>query len=1172
MSTIRRFRFRSAIALAGATALVAAMIGAPVASAAQPEPAPVDSIDIDGGLPDIDERPAGPGPTDDQLKLIQGLERLWETELEVGWSDLGTPHSLAARDGGPMVDVDGDSPGDPVENSRAFLTLVGPLFGLGEADVAALEPRMVHEDEKSGAIRVRFEQGSGGLPLFGTGFLVVLDFDGRVFFAGGNLAPQAAAAAAQATTIPPQQAADIAADSVRSQDGDDPGDPQCRSGSGDEIGLVDSADRRALVCTNTAALPDAQNAAPIVVEPVLVPGADGSTPAWQVLVPVGSNAEYLIVVDAVTGAILFRQNQWSSDGIGRVFTTPDPGDSPYTGGPPVQSDVAFPASWDTGTTTSGNFANAFQDLFDDETSDAADRPTADGNGDFLFTWTDPWGNSSTLPTTGADRDATVTQLYYYTSWFHDYAYGLGFTETANNFQNDNGGNGGTGGDAVSAEADDSYGDGTTQLCQNGDGDPITCRNNANFNANGPDGTVPRMQMYVGEQDLGGGMFRRTQRAMNRDTVIHEYMHGVSGRIISNGNLQGGVQSGALGEGFGDAMATSINDDPVYGEYNNGNETTGIRGVAYTDDSLEYGDLCNNGAPNPCQVHDDGRIWAMAMWEQRTALRQKLGAAAGKALHERLMIQGMLNTPDTPSFHDARTGYLTADVLDPSPDNQCLLWRVFADNELGVTMGPDGDDDSTPTVSSATPAACDPGAVIGAVADTPEGTFADLDAAASTVGGDPGDSLTYAWDLDDDGAFDDATGATPAVAFGDDGSYPVSVRITNTAGYTDTASTTLTVTNVAPTVVVTDLDPNPSDENGDVDATASFSDPGWLDSYPSASVDLGTVDRPDVAATTSVTQPGSAGSALFRVAPQSATTDQGTASATIRYGDNGTYTVTVSVTDDDGGTGSGSDEQSVANVDPTAAIDTSGEQTYNGHSAFVLEAGEDLTVPASSSDPGSDDLTFAWDWGDATTTDKTSLVNPPAADPASSPTVQPRVDVIAEDTHAYVEACLFELGVTVGDDDGGLSPADTAAVIVTGNATVSKGHGWWLNQYRDKPPNDFTPAQLQCYLDITGYFSLVFDEFKDASTRAAATSVLNNPAKSPADIIFDQHALGAWLNFANGSVSLGTPVDTDGNGTLDSTFGATMLAAETVRINPASTSDQIKAQKDLIERIAVQSGP
>ena len=161
-------------------------------------------------------------------------------------------------------------------------------------------------------------------------------------------------------------------------------------------------------------------------------------------------------------------------------------------------------------------------------------------------------------------------------------------------------------------------------------------------------------------------------------------------------------------------------------------------------------------------------------------------------------------------------------------------------------------------------------------------------------------------------------------------------------------------------------------------------------------------------------------------------------------------------------------------------------------------------------------------------------------------------------------------MTVTDDDLG-SAADSALVLITGNADVSKGHGWWLNQYRTKAPNDFTPAELQCYLDIVGALSMVFDEKTDASTRAKATKVLNSPAKSPANVIFDQQLLGAWLNFANGSVKLATPVDTDGNGSKDSTFGAAVFTAESVRINPASSSAQIKAQKDIIERVALQSG-
>jgi len=295
---------------------------------------------------------------------------------------------------------------------------------------------------------------------------------------------------------------------------------------------------------------------------------------------------------------------------------------------------------------------------------------------------------------------------------------------------------------------------------------------------------------------------------------------------------------------------------------------------------------------------------------------------------------------------------------------------------------------------------------------------------------------------------------------------------------------------------------------------------------------------------------------------------------VTYGDNGTYTVTVDITDDDGSVGSSHADATVANIAPTAVIDTTGEQVYGGVPAFVLKAGQGLTIPVSSQDPGSDDLTFLWDWdgllNGETPDQQTSLVDPPGTDPALSPSIEPR-DVALSKTHAYGNACLYNLTAGVTDDDAG-NTTDHAVVLVTGNGTVSKGHGWWLNEYRPKSANDFTPAQLQCYLDITNYLSMVFSEKTSALTRADATKILNAPAKAPEAVIFDQMALGAWLNFANGSIKLTSPVDSNGDGVNDSTFGAVMLTAESIRVNPASTSAQIKAQKTIVERIALQSGP
>ena len=69
--------------------------------------------------------------------------------------------------------------------------------------------------------------------------------------------------------------------------------------------------------------------------------------------------------------------------------------------------------------------------------------------------------------------------------------------------------------------------------------------------------------------------------------------------------------------------------------------------------------------------------------------------------------------------------------------------------------------------------------------TNEGTGVALNATGST---DPnGDALTYDWDLDNDGLFDDATGVSPTFTPGDDGAFAVAVKVTDPSGASDTDS-------------------------------------------------------------------------------------------------------------------------------------------------------------------------------------------------------------------------------------------------------------------------------------------------------------------------------------------------------------------------------------------------
>jgi glucose/arabinose dehydrogenase len=66
----------------------------------------------------------------------------------------------------------------------------------------------------------------------------------------------------------------------------------------------------------------------------------------------------------------------------------------------------------------------------------------------------------------------------------------------------------------------------------------------------------------------------------------------------------------------------------------------------------------------------------------------------------------------------------------------------------------------------------------------------------------GDTLTYAWDLDGDGAYDDSTLASPSRTYSA-GSYQVGLRVTDSKGATDTLDEPLTITagNSPPTATI-----------------------------------------------------------------------------------------------------------------------------------------------------------------------------------------------------------------------------------------------------------------------------------------------------------------------------------------------------------------------------------
>lgn len=997
----------------------------------------------------------------------------------------------------------------------AYLRANRAALGLSATQLNQLAVSSSYRTRHNGAQHLTLAQAIDGMRVYERQLTATVDRQGRLVLVGGRLASGATAGAG---TLTAQQALDraAAAQGARAR------------------GPVRGADRRIpsrQKFENVYAVPGLAHPAPLVVEPVWYEPGRGQAlrPAYATDIEVSSHNWYESVVDARTGAVLERRTRYQHSGPeGTVFREEHPDVTGATR--QVTPFSGLDGSWVADRTTSGNNVNAYRDLNDDDLNNEQ-QPTTPASGDpghqhFTYAFTDDWRNDADgdQESLDADVDAITTQLFYYTNVLHDYLYGLGFDEVARNFQVDNFGRGGSGNDPVLAEAQDGWDNG----CENNATPPqaIRCRNNANFGTPG-DGSSPRMQMYMWTPG-----FAWRDGSLDGDVIAHEYGHGVSNRLVGGGSLGSGAQTGALGEGWSDAISLLKWNDNRVGEYATGNATRGIRSTAYDTSTEGYGSF------DPARgVHRNGEVWAATMYDIREA--------KGIGYTQQLVIDGMKNTVSSPDYLDARDGILAADQTNTGGANQCLLWRIFADRGMGNDASSSADQ-NTETAGSGVPAGCRPTAEAGGPYNTPEGTDVTLSASGSARRSEAsaGAITSYAWDFDADGQYDDATGAAPAfTAVGQDRVVTVGLQVTDSNGITATDTATMTVTNVAPSVTVTG---GTASENTTVTVTATVSDPGWQDSL-TATVDWGDgVARP-------------LSGTLENVRPNATLG----LTATHTYGDDGAFTVTICGRDDDTST-CRTGTATITNTRPTAGIGSSGQTTFLGTQAFVAHAGQPVAVTGTSTDPGSDDLSLSWAWGDGETTSRTSLVNPPALDPDPSPSIQPR-NLSLTESHAYASACLFDLRFTAADDDAGSAFAD-AVVVVAGNASRARSQGYWKAQYDTKPPNEFSNAQLLCYARIVSALSPTYDGL----TIASVDQVLSSTSSQPKALLSRQ-MLAAWLNFANGSYDLGTPVDTNRDGVLDSTFGAAVAAAEGTYLRSGATSSELLEQKDVMEALNLRDG-
>lgn len=1018
------------------------------------------------------------------------------------WTAAGDAQQLALGAGFAGITVTGEVGGaGPVSIVRhggtvtatassphRFVGEYAALFGLAPSAVGDLEILSDSRSSRTGARFVELGRRDSGREVVDSSIKVVLDRSGRVAAAGGTALPGVTA------DHPISLSAVEAYGVLARQIGIDPATTVIDAQRDGPSQTTELHNRHA-------------SRAPINAELVTVGTDTGGRIAWRLYADTPDGWR-MAMVDAETGALLRLDDRTAHAPAGEVFVGENPNESTRSVVPLI-GEPFNAAGWVADRTTTGNNADAYQDLNNDDIPDYRPQTPPSGDPDyqqFVYPFTNAFvtsGGSDVM----TDRDAALTQAFYRVNQLHDYFYDLGFDEAARNFQTDNFGRGGLGGDPMLVEVHNDF------------NDPPANREGSNTQV-GPDGMTARMELSIVGVDA----------ALDADLVTHEYTHGVTNRLLNNGGLPQDEQTWALGEAWSDFYGTSVWDDPIAGEYVCGN-SNGCPLYHYDASPLVYSDLCTLH-PSGCEPHRDGEIFTAALWDIRGLMIARYGHTAGKHRTEQLVLDGVRATvPPQATFLDARNGLLTADQLSSGGADQCLLWAAFARREMGVSAAT-SPDQMTVTPATDVPSGCEPTAEAGGPYTTTEGTTVTLSASVSSAGSDPSTgSLTYAWDLDDDGDYDDATGvAADFAAVGQDGTFTVGVEVTNGAGLSDIDSATVIVTNVAPSVA---LDPiATTTEGSSFVLTGLASDSGWLDALTA------TVDWGDGTGLHPV------GGILENDRPNATLTWD----ASHTYGDDGQFTVEVCVADDDAQTCAATGA-TVTNVDPTVAIQPDGQVVYGGTPVYIQPIASPIEVTARVTDPGSDDLAVRWDWADGATTTTVSLIHPPNPDPDPSPTVEPR-DVTLAASHSYADACLYEIIVGADDDDGG-SGDDSASAVVVGDATKARPAGWWMNQFRPQP-KAFSEVTLDCYLAIATQLSTAFTT---PMTRADAFAALfpgDDHGSSAARL--DRQILTTWMNIANGAISLG---HTAGDA---ATVADVLLAAETARLDPGSTSGELNQHR------------